>query len=107
MALLDVLALLDATSIYRGAIIRIGNAPATSDGPSRSSCLCLVIERDGVKLMTRCIVCCGSCWHSLWRSHLALRSCSARRRISVSEGRSHVFNIKIIDARKRPENIKA
>jgi hypothetical protein len=36
MALLDVLALLDATSIYRGAIIRIGNAPATSDGPSRS-----------------------------------------------------------------------
>ena len=32
MALLDVLALLDATSIYRGAIIRIGNAPATSDG---------------------------------------------------------------------------
>jgi hypothetical protein len=32
MALLDVLALLDATSIYRGAIIRIGNAPATSEG---------------------------------------------------------------------------
>ena len=37
MALLDVLALLDATSIYRGAIIRIGNAPATSDGLSRSN----------------------------------------------------------------------
>jgi hypothetical protein len=28
MALLDILALLDATSIYRGAIIHIGNAPA-------------------------------------------------------------------------------
>jgi hypothetical protein len=73
MALLDILALLDATSIYRGAIIHIGNAPATSDGPSRSSCLCFVIERDGVKLMTRRIARCGSCWHPLWRSRLALR----------------------------------
>jgi hypothetical protein len=71
MALLDILALLDATSIYRGAIIHIGNAPATSDGPSRSSCLCFVIERDGVKLMTRRIARCGSCWHPLWRSRLA------------------------------------
>jgi Glucose-6-phosphate dehydrogenase, C-terminal domain len=52
MALLDVLALLDATSIYRGAIIRIGNAPATSDGPSRSRCMRDMVPNHVFQLLT-------------------------------------------------------
>jgi hypothetical protein len=68
MALLDILALLDATSIYRGAIIHIGNAPRYF---RRTVAIELPVLRYRTKLMTRRIARCGSCWHPLWRSRLA------------------------------------
>jgi hypothetical protein len=65
MALLDILALLDATSSTRPASTGelSGMLPLLSDGPSRTSCLCFVIERDGVKLMTRSL---RSVHRALW-----------------------------------------
>src|SRR4029077_12028574 len=60
MALLDILALLEATSIYRGAIIHIGNAPRYF---RRTVAIELPVLRYRTKLMTRRIARCGSCWH--------------------------------------------